>query len=274
MSSVIDFRVRPGTRKVLETMSPDGRVPIGLNRWGHPTPEVATLDEFVKSLDAHGIDKIVFTGRQIFIDGKNTGLDNDYIAETVAQYPNRIIGFGSADISAGVTAAVREFRRSIEELHLSGLAVDPFLRNLRPDDRKLYPLYETANELGVPAVITVGPLVGQEWSDPVALDHVAADFPTLKILLSHGCYPQVTELIGLAYRRPNVYLEPSLYFALPGSELFIQATKTTLQNQIIYGSAFPFAPLGIKEEFIKTYDISGDILDKILGGNAESFLGL
>jgi predicted TIM-barrel fold metal-dependent hydrolase len=78
----------------------------------------------------------------------------------------------------------------------------------------------------------------------------------------------------LAYRRKNIYLEPSLYFALPGSEIFIEAAKGILQDQVIYASAFPFAPLDIKEEFIKTYDLSGAVLDKILGGNAASFLGL
>jgi predicted TIM-barrel fold metal-dependent hydrolase len=274
MATVIDFRVRPGTKKVLEAMSPDGKVPKGTNRWGHQSPEALSLDDFVKSLDAHGIDKIVFTGRQRFLDGKNGGLDNDYIAETVRQHPKRIIGFASADPGTGVSESVREIRRGLEDLGLKGIAVDPFLRNLQADDRKLYPLYEVAAELGLPAVITVGPLIGQHWSDPVAIDHVAEDFPTLKILLSHGCYPQVTELIGLAYRRKNVYLEPSLYFALPGAEFFIEAAKTILQDQVIYASAFPFAPLDIKEEFIKTYDLSGTLLEKILGGNAASFLGL
>jgi predicted TIM-barrel fold metal-dependent hydrolase len=274
MATVIDFRVRPGTKKVLEAMSPNGQVPTGTNRWGHQSPEASSLDDFVRSLDAHGIDKIVFTGRQRFVDGRNGGLDNDYIAETVKKYPDRIIGFASADPVTGVTQSVREIRRALEDLHLRGIAVDPFLRDLRADDAKLYPLYEVAAELGLPAVITVGPLIAQQWSDPVTIDHVAADFPTLKILLSHGCYPQVTELIGLAYRRKNVYLEPSLYFGLPGAEIFIEAAKTILQDQIIYASAFPFAPLDIKEEFVKTYDLSGALLDKFLGDNAAEFLGL
>jgi predicted TIM-barrel fold metal-dependent hydrolase len=274
MAQVIDFRVRPGTKKVLEAMSPNGQVPQGTNRWGHQSPEAVSLDEFVKSLDAHGIDRIVFTGRQRFLGGQNGGLDNDYVAETAATYPTRIIGFASADTATGVSEAVKEIRRGIEVLGLRGIAVDPFLRDLRADDRRLYPLYEAAVELGVPAVITVGPLINQQFNDPVSYDHVAEDFPTLKILLSHGCYPHVTELVGLAYRRKNVCLEPSLYFALPGAEIFIEAAKGILQDQVIYASAFPFAPLDIKEEFVKTYDLSGVVLDKILGGNAANFLGL
>lgn len=267
MAPVIDFRVRPATRRVLESLSPTGLVPTGTNRWGHPCPAPTSLDKFISSLDTHGIDRIVFTGRQ------KVGLDNNYVAETVAKYPTRIIGFASADLSFGVSASVREIRRAIEDLHLSGLSVDLSRDQFYADDRRLYPLYETATEYGIPVVITVGPLVGQ-WAEPVAIDHVAADFPDTKFLLSHGCYPHVTELVGLGYRRTNIYLEPSLYYALPGSEGFIAAAKGILQDRIIYASAFPFAPLDIKNHFAETYGLSGDVRDKILGGNAVAFLGL
>jgi len=58
MATVIDFRVRPGTKKVLEAMSPDGKVPKG------PTVGVIKVlkqrrwTTSWKSLDAHGSTRL------------------------------------------------------------------------------------------------------------------------------------------------------------------------------------------------------------------------
>ncbi len=272
---VIDFRVRPSTARILAAMSPTGEAMTGINRWGHqmPTP-VPSIDEFVKVLDTHGIDRAVFTGRQWGVAGDAHGTTNDLVAETVAAHPDRITGFASADLRTGVTASIRELRRAIDELHLSGISVDPFWYEFSADDRRLYPVYELASEYGVPVVITVGPLVDAEWADPTPIDRVAADFPETNFLLSHGCYPYVTELVALGYRRQNVYFEPSLYYALPGSQPFIEAAKGFLQDRVIYASAYPLAPLDIKDHFAETYDLSGEVRKKLMGGNAAAFLGI
>jgi len=168
---------------------------------------------------------------------------------------------------------VREIHRGLEELGLKGIAVDPFLRNLQADDASCIRSTRSPPNWGLPAVITVGPLVGQHWSDPVAIDHVAEDFPTLKILLSHGCYPQVTELIVWRIGGRTSTWSPrstSRFLAPTFSSRRLRRFSTTRS----FGLAPSLRTVGHQDEFIKTYDLSGNLLDKILGGNAASFLGL
>ncbi len=267
MPLTIDFRARPNTDAVIASFGGPGP-----NRWGYETPPAGPLEAFVESARAHGIDRAVFTGRHRMIEGKPVGIDNDYVASSARRFPETIIGIASADPTAG-QAAVRELRRAVEELGLMGLSVDPFMHEMHADDRRLYPLYEAAGELGVPVIVTLGPLVGA-WGDPWPVDRIAADFPTIPFVCSHGCWPQVHEYLGLAYRRENVYLEPSIYWSLPGSEPFIEASKTFLADRVLYASAFPLNPLEIKDRFVEKYALSGELRDKIMGVNAARLLGL
>lgn len=136
----------------------------------------------------------------------------------------------------------------------------------------MYPICQKATELNVPVVLTMGPLVGK-WGDPWPVDQVAVDFPDLNIVCSHGCYPQVTEWIALAWRRDNVYLEASIYEFLPGAEPFIAAANTIIQDRVVYASAFPFNPLETLERFLKL-PLGPVAQEKVLYSNAAHLLRL
>ena len=52
------------------------------------------------------------------------------------------------------------------------------------------------------------------YSDPVHVDRVAADFPALPIVVSHGGWPWVHQILHVAYRRQNVHVSPDMYLDL------------------------------------------------------------
>ncbi len=241
-------------------------------RFGYPEPPAATLAEFVAALDASGVERAVFTGRQSVVRGAIVrGISNDYVSECVRAFPGRIVGFAGID-PTDPGAAVKELERSVRHLGLRGVSLDPHTARLWPHDRLLYPLYQKAVELAVPVVITMGPLVGR-YADPWAVDQAAEDFPNLTIVCSHGCWPQVTEFVALAYRRDNVYLESSIYEFLPGAEPFIEAANTIIQDRVVYASAFPFNPIETIARF-RRLPLSPSALEKILYENAARVLGL
>lgn len=267
---IIDFRARPNTAEYMKMY--DGQDSMWTDYFKYPKPPKVELGEFVAELEVNNIQKAVFTGRQTIVNGQMTkGITNDYVAEAVAAHPDRIIGVAGVDPTTGVTG-VREVRRAITELGLKGLSLDPFGIELLPDDRRLYPFYSVAAELNVPVILTVGPRVGR-YGNPEYVDRVAGDFPETTIVLSHGCYPQVTELIALGLRRPNVFLEASIYEFLPGAEPFIEAARTVLQDKVVYASAFPFNPLAIRSKF-EELGFDDDVLRKLMHTNAERVLGL
>ena len=113
--------------------------------------------------------------------------------------------------------AVRELRRCVRELGLRALRVVPWLWNLPPNDRRYYPLYAECIELGIPFCLQVGhtgPLCPSEPGRPIPyLDEVALEFPELVIVGGHIGYPWTDEMISLATKYPNVYIDTSAYKA-------------------------------------------------------------
>jgi predicted TIM-barrel fold metal-dependent hydrolase len=264
---IIDFRARPNTEEYMVLY------PTTPKDWEEsiffcPKPKPEPLSNFIKALDRVGVSLAVFTGRQ----SPAKSLSNDYVAECVGKYPDRLIGFAGIDPTKRLEA-VREIDRAVTRLGMKGVALDPSMSRIYPDDRLLYPIYYKCLELDIPVVLTMGPLVGK-WADPVAVDRVAEDLPDLKMLCAHGIYPRVGELIALAYRRKNVFLEASIYeHFLPGTEAVIEAAKTVLQDKVIYGSGFPFRPLEDLEKF-KAFNFEPEVLEKLLYHNAARLLNI
>ena len=95
-------------------------------------------------------------------------------------------------------------------------------------------------------LFTLSALVGSDisYSHPVHLDRVAADFPEVSLIVRHACWPWVTEVCGVAFRRQNVYLIPDAYgVSMPGYQQWVEAANTYLADRLLFGTAFPIAPL-------------------------------
>ncbi len=260
---VIDFRARPNTEEYL-ALFPESRAGL---------PDAGTLAQFVAALDRAGIAKAVFPGRQSSIRIGNhwadVTLDNDYVAACVRAYPDRLVGLAGVNPLKRIDA-VHEIERAVGALGMKGVSID--LPGVQADDRMMYPIYYKCADLHVPVVITQGPRMGN-LSNPRAIAVVADDLPELKIVCSHAIYPDLDEWIALAFRCPNVFIEASMYHFLPGSEHLFKAVSSVLQDKVIYGSAFPFAPLGDVDIFKRKLRGKA-VLDKVLYRNAARVLGI
>lgn len=270
--SIIDFRARPATAEYMRPYTGPASEPLW-RRFGHPQPPIGPLSDFADALRSAGVSRALVTGRQTVVNGEVVrGVTNDYVAECVAAYPELLAGFAGIDPLTRPAAVLAEIRRSIDDLGLRGASLDPHTARVLADDRLLYPLYAELEQRGLPVVMTNGPLVGP-YGDLVAIDTVAADFPALTIVISHGCWPNPTEFVGLAYRRANVVLEASIYHLLPGAEPFLEAARTFLQDRVVYASAFPFNPLDSHRR-LQALGFEGEVLEKVLFRNAARILGL
>jgi uncharacterized protein len=259
---IIDFRARPNIKEYMN-MFPGTLVWDRYFRY--PKPEPKSLSEFIAALDKVGITQAVFTGRKSAL----RNLSNDVIVECLRSYPERLFAFAGANPHEGTTA-LKEMEEAITKWGMKGLALDPHLLKLSPDDGILYPFYYKCIDLDVPVILTMGPLVGK-WGNPAPVDKVAEELPKLKILCSHGVWPQVTELIALAYRHENVYLEASIYEFMPGAEPILQAANTILQDKVLYASGFPFRPLDDIKRFLE-YPFDKAVVEKLVYGNAARLL--
>jgi predicted TIM-barrel fold metal-dependent hydrolase len=214
-----------------------------LKRWmglepGAEIPEIP-LDMTVAAMDAAGVVKGVLCAWE---GPQGTLISNDHVSLMVSQKPDRFIGLASVDIRRPM-AAVKELRRAVNELGLRGLRLLPWLWELPPDDRRYYPLYAACVELDIPFCLQVGhagPLRPSEPGRPIPyLDHVALDFPELKIVGGHIGYPWTQEMIALCTKYENVYLDTSAYKAKRYPPELVAWMKATGCKKALFGSNHP-----------------------------------
>ena len=95
--------------------------------------------------------------------------------------------------------------------------------------------------MGLPAFITGGDANPDiSYASPVALDRMARDFPRLDVVAVHGGWPWVTETLGVAWRRPNVWVMPDLYWAnMPGQADYTAAANGYLRDRMLFATSYP-----------------------------------
>ena len=209
---------------------------------------------------------------------------NEQIAELVAMAPDRLVGFASVDPL--LPDSPDRLERAISDLKLRGLKLSPPLQEFYPDDPKVYPLYERAQELGIPIVIHTGlswaPQARLAWGDPLRLEPVLADFPRLRMVAAHFAWPWSLEVSALALKYPNLYIDTAaLYYDNPDDfimELFTRRLSLTmidrsLRHQVVFGSNYPRVEIKNMARAVRRTGLSDKTLKMIFHDNAMKLLG-
>ena len=177
-------------------------------------------------------------------------ISNDEVLEAAAANADVLIPFASIDPHKG-KLGVREARRLIEEhAGLRGFKFHPNTQAFWPNDRAFYPLYEAIAEAGKIALFHTGQTgigagmpggggVRLKYSNPMAVDDVAADFPELDIILAHPSFPWQEEALAVATHKPNVYIDLSGWSPKYFPEILVRYVNTLLREKMLFGSDFP-----------------------------------
>lgn len=215
-----------------------------LRRWSHSdlTDTAARPEQTLATMDEAG----VATGMLCAWWGPDGPLiHNDEVAALVRQWPNRFVGVASVDLRHPMDA-VRELRRCVHDHGFKALRIVPWLWNLPPDDRRYYPLYAECVELDIAFCLQVGhtdPLCPSEPGRPIPyLDHVALEFPELRIVGGHIGFPWTAEMISLATKYPNVYIDTSAYKASRYPDELVSYLRGHGRHKVLFGSNHPAWP--------------------------------
>jgi uncharacterized protein len=282
---VIDFRCRPPTDHFLQYFDA-ARVGWMAARLGAPQLSPAflqgSIELFWEEMDEAGIDIGIVLGRNspaVFMGKpfKEAFIPNEHVAELQADYPKRLIGFGGIDGSNTRHDAVQETVRCVEKLGLKGIFIEPGRQLLsHPGDERLNPVYEACLSLKIPVVVMSGPYAGADIgaSHPIYIDQVATRYPDLKIVVGHGAWPWIDEIHGVAFKHPNVFLSPDLYFFAPGGARYIDAMNGALRDQFLFATAYPLRPLVQTAADCRAFPLARDVAAKFFSENARRLLGL
>ena len=212
-------------------------------------------------------------------------LSNDEVAEIVGRYPKQFIGFASVDPWKGEWA-VEEIERAVTQLGLKGAKFHPGIQAFYPHDKQFYKLYGKIAELGVPALFHTGTSglgagmpggmgIKLDYTRPIWLDHLAADFPRLTIIGAHPSWPWHEEMLAILAHKANVFMDLSGWAPKYIPKMIWDEARKRLTDKILFGSDYPFiSPQRWLDEFAAMEGFTSEAREKILCGNATRILKL
>ncbi len=157
----------------------------------------------LEAMDRRGIERAM-----IPVDA-----DRPEALRALKDHPDRFFGSYRLDPHRGMDE-LRKVVALYENLDVRALAVSPALLvpQVPIDDKRLYPFYAKAVELGLPVCCSAGvpdqpvPMLCQH---PRRVDEVCAFFPELRLVVCDGAEPWTRLVATLLRRRPNLYYATS-----------------------------------------------------------------
>jgi predicted TIM-barrel fold metal-dependent hydrolase len=169
----------------------------------------------------------------------------------------------------------------LKEAGIKGIKFNSIFQNIRPDDERIFPLYEEIMNHEMFMIFHSGKGLGENHSDeilstPERISKLLNIFPKIRIVAAHfGGYKMIEEskkyLLG-----KDVYFDtsypPGLCFQQ--KDLILYMINHHDPDRILFGTDTPFARQKEDVEYILNLPISEDLKEKILYKNGERLLGL
>ncbi len=228
----------------------------------------------VESLFEQGIEK-AFTLAYTHKPGLSRKL-NSWLANFCLKYPElKPFGAIHPDDQDLQNIAIE----CLDHYNFPGIKIHCLVQQCRPDDKKLYPLYETVAERSKGIIIHASsfPLPYKDYLGIKGVSRLLERFPALNIIIPHLGLHDLQDYGSLLEQYEGLSLDTSFVFH---NQAFIPPLDTIREmmlaypDRIIYGSDYPFiletAENGISR--ILELDLPVDNYKKLFSQNAALFL--
>lgn len=217
-----------------------------------------TLDDLMKEMKEAKVEFAVIHAEYEFGDMADDL--NKAVSEIVKTYPDQFAGFGTVTLTDLSPMKLIKQAEEIASNGLIGINLQPVFFNVDPLDRRLYPLYAAACQYGLIVSFHTGIHYSTNHSiiknSPLFIDQICCDFPDLKVIACHGGWPWVHEMVAVARRHENVFVEfggiapKYIGRANSGWDLLYDYMNHLLSDQIIFGTDWPvISPVRALEEW-------------------------
>ncbi|MDT5097054.1 MAG: uncharacterized protein QOC76_791 [Mycobacterium sp.] len=233
---------------------------------GLPTDDPVSL--VLQQMDRFGIEKAMI------------GVSEGSAELALKTFPDRFVPSGAIADPNDVMGSVNAIRRDYEQYGIAATSVFPAgtFPQVPIDDPKMYPIYATCVELGIPIFVCAGvpgprvPFTPQEVS---RIDIVMFDFPDLVFVTRHGCEPWEDLAVKLMLKWPNLYYSTSAFAPKYYPKAIIDYANSRGADKVLYAGYFPMG-LSLERIFgeLPNVGLKDEVWPKFLYGNAARILGL
>jgi uncharacterized protein len=256
--------------------------------WRFPAETPVTKEEGIRRWHEE-CRKYDYLERVVFV----TAGSNDFAAELVKTHPDRFSAYAHHDPL--LADAPERLEKAVRSQGLKGYKILGPAVERRLDDKSLFPLWETAQSLGIPVLIHFGILGGAGGVanhvniNPLVIHDVAKAFPRLPIIIPHFGCGYVFETLNLSWACPNVYIDTSgsnqwmrwVPYELNLEILFRKYRETMGAGRILFGTDSSWFPRGFATQYLDEQvramvyvGYSESEVDAVLCRNAAALLRL
>ncbi len=241
---------------------------------------LVTADELVTSMDESGIDMSVITNigwstHELCVE------TNDYILESIARYPKRLIGFGSVQ--------PRALEPALQEIERCAWGGMKGIGELRPDTQFLdladenimIPFMGMLQRHNMILLTHASEPVGHDYPGkgsvtPEILYPFINRYPEMPIVCAHwgGGLPFYALMPEVKKALTNVYFDTAASPFLYRPQIYSQLVPLVGADHILFGSDYPLMPQPRVISEINALDLPPSTKNMILSENARRILGI
>ena len=242
--------------------------------------KLATAEELIASMDKAGVDisvilNIGWTTHELCVE------TNDYILESIARYPKRLVGFCAVQPNS--------YEASLEEVERCARAGAKGVGELRSDmqlfdlgdETLMQPLVDILKKYKLILLTHASEPVGHEYPGkggitPDVLYPFITSFPDVTIVCAHwgGGLPFYTLMPEVKRAMSNVFFDTAASPFLYSPQVYSQVTQLVGADKILFGSDYPLLEHNRLLREIKSLDLPEEDKSLILSGNARRLLNI
>ena len=248
--------------------------------YSSPNAKLATADELIASMDKEGIDISVvlntgWTTHELCVE------TNDYILESIARYPQRLIGF--------CTVQPRSLGAALDEIERCAKGGIRGVGEMRPDmqlldlmdEEVMTPFIEVITKHNLILLTHASEPVGHEYPGkggitPDILYPLITSFPDLTLVCAHwgGGLPFYALMPEVKKAMSNVFFDTAASPFLYNPQIYNQVSQLVGADKILFGSDYPLLAQNRLLKEIESLDLPEETERLILSGNAQRLLGI
>ncbi len=242
--------------------------------------ELTTADELIASMDKDGVDisvvlNIGWTTHELCVE------TNDYILESIARYPKRLIGF--------CTVQPQSFEAALDEIERCARGGVRGVGEMRPDmqlldfrdEEVMKPFIEVITKHSLILLTHASEPVGHEYPGkgavtPDMLYSLITSFPDLTIVCAHwgGGLPFYALMPEVKKAMSNVFFDTAASPFLYTPQVYNQVIQLVGADKVLFGSDFPLLAQSRLLKEIGSLDLPEEAKGLILSGNAQKLLSI